>query len=422
MKKIFFLFVIFSSLFSFSQVNENTINSNSPVTPATNNVAVPAKEVLKVVEEQEVLMDSISEETIEMKSIDRKNKATNKSSESRMNRDELKDSESLKYEKNSFEIDSQTQFQQKQQVLEKSFIQNNNAARYQEQSRSPSSLQQLEMDNIVDQYSAGAPNSFDYHFFKYLAGNFDVSLSQDLFEAKRLQPKNMDVEIQLAAYNLILGKEKELDENLKALKNGGKLQDEPILYATHILASAKNNSVILTHGFDDFYSVLYAQQILEIKKDITLISLDLLQSEAYKAKLKVAGFYIPNQSNVDYNFLKEFCLKNTSKNLYLSMTFPKPYLKELYANLFVQGINFKYCENAEDLDDQNKIIYEEIKKSDGFTSYQTDKGKNLSSNYLPLLITLKNQYSTEYNQSKVTEIEEIQQQVEIQSNKKIYKK
>ena len=43
-------------------------------------------------------------------------------------------------------------------------------------SRSPSIQQQVQMDQAVDYFEVNAPGSFESHYFKYVAGNYDTEL------------------------------------------------------------------------------------------------------------------------------------------------------------------------------------------------------------------------------------------------------
>ena len=60
------------------------------------------------------------------------------------------------------------------------------------------------MDNLVESLEKNAPESFEYHYFKYVAGNYNVVLIDHLKKAEALRPTNSDVNIQIAAYYLIV--------------------------------------------------------------------------------------------------------------------------------------------------------------------------------------------------------------------------
>ena len=69
--------------------------------------------------------------------------------------------------------------------------------------RTPSAAQQQEMDEAVGYFAQNAPNSFEYHYFTYTSGNYDVTRIENLRAAEEIMPDNSDVHAQLAAYNII---------------------------------------------------------------------------------------------------------------------------------------------------------------------------------------------------------------------------
>jgi len=69
--------------------------------------------------------------------------------------------------------------------------------------RTPSLAQQQLMDENVQLLAKSAPASFEYHLYSYLSGNYNLSLIEHLKTAEKLNPSNMDVQLQMAAYYII---------------------------------------------------------------------------------------------------------------------------------------------------------------------------------------------------------------------------
>lgn len=282
--------------------------------------------------------------------------------------------------------------------------------------RSPSPEQQKEMNNTVSYYGQHAPNSFEYHYFKYIAGNYNVSLVSDLLEAQKIKPNNVDVHVQLAAYHFIKEENAELKKELEFLLKNKKLEGEVLTYATDILNSVEKDGTLMTHGFDDTYSVMYLQKVKKIRSDVRLVSADFLQSEHYRANLAKLGYQLPAGTVIDVAYVREFCRLNTGKNLQLSMTFPKPYLKEIVNDLQILGLTFAYKKTTQDIYEKNQRFYLDKLDAGKVTKYKTDKCKKLSSNYLPFLMSLEEGYEKDKNKEQLKEIQGLISKIKTQAN------
>lgn len=284
-------------------------------------------------------------------------------------------------------------------------------------SRSPSPAQQQEMNKAINYYKANAPESFEYHYFTYTAGNYNTSLYPHLKKAAELKPTNSDVIVQLAAYNTIAGNKTDAKKNLKELVSNGKLSDEVLSYDTDLLNSVPQNGVLITHGFDDGFGSLYMNSVKELRKDVKIISLDFMQSKAYRDSLKKDGFNMPASTVIDVAFLNEFCKKNEQKKLFLSMTFPKPYFTEMADKLYVHGLVFAYGEKGKDLQAENEALWAKLLKAKFIYKADTEKGKGLTSNYLPMLFYLRELYETNRRTKDLNNIDKAIDQIGMQSNK-----
>lgn len=327
-----------------------------------------------------------------------------------------KESEKYREEKDKISISSK-KANYSPAKYESSFSSSRKIASTQQTSRSPSLIQQQEMNQAIDYYKVNAPESFEYHFFTYTAGNYDISLYDHLKKAQELKPANSDVVAQMAAYDIITEDTVAAEKNLTTLVEMGKIEQEVLSYDIDLLNSVSANGVLLTHGFDDSYGVFYLNSVANLRTDVKVISLDFMQSKAYRDSLQQDGFVIPASSTIDVNFLGEFCAKNESKNLFISMTFPKPYLTPLAGKLNIHGLTFSYGEQAEGILEENEILWEKLLNNGYVYKAKTEKGKQLSSNYLPLLFYLREYYEAEGESDLLIEIDKAIDRIGVQSNK-----
>lgn len=283
--------------------------------------------------------------------------------------------------------------------------------------RSPNEQQQMEMNKVVDFFEKNAPNSFEYHYFKYVAGNYNTELKNHLDSAEALRPNNSDVHVQMAAYYMIKNDYDKAKKYLEKLKENKRLSKTVIDYGIDVLISVPKNGTLITHGFDDSFGVYVAQNELGIRKDVTLVSLDFLQSEAYRNRLIERGYLLPNRSVVDVNYFVELCRLNEEKMLNVSMTTPKEYLIPLQKNLFVVGLTFEYHKDAYNNFSRNDELWYDSLQKDVINDVGNDKSRLLSSNYLPMLLQLRKVYLQRGENEKAQEVDDISDKIAVQCNK-----
>lgn len=415
MKLLLFIALIVSASFSFAQVNNQNENSvpatnNSGVINSNNsngngfNLSVPANSLsVPAASEDENQLDTLQLEELKIQSSSKKYKSL-----------ETKQEKALMV-KDQDQTSSQSQKVSQSAV---SFTVTKQQSSTQRTQRSPSIQQQTQMNQVVDDLEQNAPESFEYHYFKYVAGNYNVSLVDDLKKAESLRPQNSDVQIQLAAYHIIMNDAKNAQVYLDKLIKSTRLSQEALDYAEDLLKSAPDNGTLITHGFDDSYACYYLQITKKIRTDIRLISLDFLQSEKYRTDLKTAGYVLPEKALIDVSYLQEFCAKNETKGLAISMTTPKEYLVPIQQNLFAVALVFEYHkELTYNNFYRNDYLWNEELSKTLINKATTDKAKQLSANYLPMLLFLHKTYTESKETDKVKEVDEAMDKVAVQCKK-----
>lgn len=283
--------------------------------------------------------------------------------------------------------------------------------------RTPSIEQQAKMDETVRYFELFAPESFEYHYYKYVAGNYSTELFEHLAKAYELKPNNTDVHIQLAAYYIIMQDTTNSKIFLNKIKDIGRITDDAATYARDLMISVPENGILVTHGFDDMYSCEYLQNVLNFRPDVQLISLDFLQSETYRDNLTKKGYKLPDNSIVNTQYLSSFCLLNESKTISLSLTTPKEYFQDIKEKLYVVGLTFEYHSSVFNNFYSNDYLWnEKLEKTLVYNSLN-EKSKQLSSNYLPMLLKLREVYIQQKETDKVTEIDEALDKVSVQCKK-----
>jgi hypothetical protein len=387
-----------------------SIGQSNTETPATNTNSGTTANTISTGESQ---MDTLQLKELEIEQKEKSEKKTKSASDYRS-----KAPQSLK-EEGSVETKAVSQEQSKNvQAISSSFTVSKQQSSTQRTQRSPSLDQQKQMDQVVGVLEESAPESFEYHYFKYVAGNYNIELIDHLKKAEALKPANSDVQIQMAAYHLILKDSKNALVYLDKLVASTRLSKEVVQYAEDLLLSVPENGTLITHGFDDSYATAYVQLSKKIRPDVRLVSLDFLQSEKYRSALKASTYVLPTKTTIDVQYLQEFCEKNPLKAISISLTTPKEYFVPIQQHLFVAGLVFEY-HNEQDYSNffRNDQLWTGSLTKTLINNATTEKAKQLSANYLPMLLYLRKTYKQSGDEKKMKEIDAALDKVAVQSKK-----
>lgn len=284
--------------------------------------------------------------------------------------------------------------------------------------RTPTLAQQQLMDENVELLAKNAPASFEYHLYSYISGNYDLSLIEHLKTAEKLNPTNMDVQLQMAAYYIIKDDTKNAEIYLQKLIDRNRFSNELLNYAEDLLLSVKANGTLITHGFDDTFPLVYLQLKKGVRADVTIISLDLLQSQSYRSKLMADGYKISKETFVDVKYFQNFLELNASKNLAVSMTVPKEYVKDVQARLFPSGLVFDYSLEKEYSNFyRNELLWNKELQRKSLNQPALQQTKVLNANYLPMLFQLRGVYLANNQPENLSEIDKWIDSIAVQCNK-----
>lgn len=280
------------------------------------------------------------------------------------------------------------------------FESNYSNSRHQLYRRSASPEELLSMKQSAQIYASLLPESFEKHFYTYLLNKYNPKQFSELQQAARLEPQRTEVQQELAAFGIAVNNQQLADSVATEMISQNKISAGLLTYATDLVQSVPpGNATLLLHGYTELIPVNYEKNTLG-RDDIQLISVDLMQSPEYQANLTSQGYVIPNSTFIDTTFVQSFCALNTSKNIYLSMSFPKDYLQGMSSSLGIVGLTFAYDQSATVFDRNNwniSLVENQWKKYElGIAKDQQSDA--LSANYLPALLSVARLYE-EYNRT-----------------------
>ncbi len=273
--------------------------------------------------------------------------------------------------------------------------------------RSSNQHEENQINNAVELMREMDDNSFEYNYFKYISGNYDVSLFPFLKKANRLKPQSSDVQTQMAAYYLIKENDEQADIFINSLFENHTISTALIDYGQDLLASIPKNGTLITHGVEDTYAVVFLQLSMGLRSDVEVVSLELLQSEMYRDHLKVKGYILPLSDFVDVNYYAEFCSLNEEKNISTSLTVPREYLQTLPQKQFITGLVMRYSSKPVDNVNLNINLWKYELRYLILENSNDVKSKELSSNYLPMLFQLRHVFNLMEEEQEVVEIDHL---------------
>jgi hypothetical protein len=284
------------------------------------------------------------------------------------------------------------------------FETNYSNSRHQLTRRSASQEELLNMKQSAQIYANMLPGSFEKHFYTYLLNKYNPKQFPELKQAANLEPLKTEVQQELAAYGIAVNDQELADSVAVQMIAQNKISGGLLSYAADMVNSVPANATLLLHGYTELIPVNYEKNTLG-RSDIELISVDLMQSPEYQASLTSKGYLMPNSTFIDTSFVQTFCALNVSKNIYMSMSFPKEYFQGITSSLGTVGLTFAYDQSASfDRNAWNISLIETKWKKYELGIARDQQSDALSANYLPALLSVARLYE-EYN--KTDQVKEI---------------
>jgi hypothetical protein len=216
-------------------------------------------------------------------------------------------------------------------------------------------------------------------------------LYPELQSAAAMQPENPEVKKQMAAYHIITENKDAAVGEISGLIEDGVVSAGQLIYASDLLVSGDTNAIIVLHGFEDMFATYYVQNNNNIRQDVKLLSLDFMQSQQYRSNWASQQLHLPESGSVDTAYLANLCRLNTTVPLQLSMTIPKDYFQGIKSNLYPVGLTFRYSAQPLDNFTANEQLWNTTMNKKLVDQTFNDSGDDWCANYLPMLITLRQQ-------------------------------
>ena len=237
-------------------------------------------------------------------------------------------------------------------------------------------------------------NSFEYNYETYKNATVKNATSfQYLQKAYAIYPDNVDLYDDFMAYYEM--NENRMDRRQFSIKlyKSNTISGYLMEYNYNVLMSLPQNAVLFTNGYDDTFPIWVTQDVKKVRKDVTVINIDLLKDKVYRDKVfkKENLTYKKKLEGID--LIENVIKSNSNKNIYLGLTVNKELIGKLYKNLYLVGVVFMYYTepfNNITLTQQqweNRFLKKTINEIPS-----TFKQKQVLANYLLSFIYLHNYY------------------------------
>ena len=270
---------------------------------------------------------------------------------------------------------------------------------------------QENLNEIVVEMEKNVPNSYEFNFIKYLNGNHDVTLFPYLQKAYELNPTSTELIDEFVAYYELTGNSAKKKEWCKKLSESKDIAKEVMEFDYNLIIALEKNAVLITHGEMDTYPLFIWQNVNNIRNDVMVLYLDLLEKDDYRnRKLQELGVTISaNFHSSQAQFLAELAQKLSNRSVYFSSTVSTEILKALKGNLFLTGLAFKYSEegfeNVQEIANAWETKFKKEVVSKKVTSGTLASKINM--NYVPGLILLAEYFRSQGLNDKAKLAEEL---------------
>lgn len=209
-------------------------------------------------------------------------------------------------------------------------------------------------DQLIEEMGKVIPESYIYYYIRFYHGIGDF---RDLQKAYQIKPDDPDLYWEFMRYYDDKGDWENRKAFCEKLYESKDIASGLLEYNYNVLASTKQNAILLTNGDNDTYPVWILQDAKNIRTDVLVLNAHhiFVDREYLDVQLKERKIEINSDSMSNENtnlFLKEFISKISEKYpgipVYVALTVYKNYIKSIKDNLHLVGMALCYSENPFD--------------------------------------------------------------------------
>ena len=215
--------------------------------------------------------------------------------------------------------------------------------------------QRERVEQIAEAMERAVPNSFEYHYVRWLIGGNDRSLSHHLDRALELNPDFSELASDLISYHELGGEREKVRMYAKKWYETRAISPALLEYTYNVLASLEPNAVIFTNGDTDTYPIWLLQYARGIRPDVTVVNTSLVMMQEYREWL-MSEFEIRGDGSllnwdrlatmpaheIQAEFIRSVATSTTERPVYTALTVDPRQVKLIEKDLYLVGLANRY--------------------------------------------------------------------------------
>jgi formylglycine-generating enzyme required for sulfatase activity len=287
---------------------------------------------------------------------------------------------------------------------------------------------QQELDEIAATMQEAVPGSAE----ALTVSSWNKGYTEDSFKliqkAYTLKPESNTTYGMMTLFHEFSLDEQKRTEFSKRLLGSGLVSEALMSYSYNVLMSMDSKAVLFTEGENTTLPLFILQDVMNIRRDVTILNLDLLNSKGYRdRKLKVAGLTF-NEANLwtELDQRQSICTllpgQNKNYNFYYALTVSRESISSIKDHLYVVGLASQLSTARLD---NISVIKENLEKKflldyltvDFNGENEFSAGRVLSVNYLVPMLLLNDHYVKTGEKEKARKLEALVAKLASESGK-----
>ncbi|NOT74848.1 MAG: SUMF1/EgtB/PvdO family nonheme iron enzyme [Cyclobacteriaceae bacterium] len=282
------------------------------------------------------------------------------------------------------------------------------------------------LSSIASQAQKVISGTFEAKLIQALNEGYSENSMKLLMEAYAMKPQQSATYGPLMLANEIRMNTADRKEFGSKLLSSGQVSQALLSYSYNVLMSIESSAVLFIDGDNTTLPLFILQDVMNVRKDVTVLSLDLLTSEAYRTqKLKNSSLEFSLGSG-DEDIKKMICSglpeQNPSKKFYYALTIGGNNISSINNELYVVGLASQHSKARLD---NISVIKENLEKRFMLDYLRVDfngenefsAGKVMSSNYLISMLLLNDHYVKTGELGKAEELKKLVAKIAAETGK-----
>lgn len=286
----------------------------------------------------------------------------------------------------------------------------------------------FDLTAIIAQIPAPLNGSFEYHYIRFMAADWNEERFKYLLKAHETAPQRTEIYHDLVTYHLLQDERKQAQHFLNKLFEAGEFPSELLAWNYNLLASIGQDAVLLTYGDNDTYPLWVLQSAKGLRADVKVLNVNLLLMDSYRER-EFRELGLP-QVSLDgcksqtemYARVMQPLVQSSKLPIYLANTMPEELRLAFGDSLYLTGLALQYAPSSFDNlgvlknNIENRFLLDYLRVDftpDSITSVMA----SMNLQYLPSFVLLHQHYMASGENYKAVNLEILMERVAKEGNR-----